>query len=127
MYKVEIKLITEPNEIIALWPAIQKVPVVGITPQLLLARAMVGDYVTIKGYIEGQECGFMLYVTDKDVLTVIALYLPIHARKFITAFDSWCKTIGIKRYFAISQRPPKAYARLFDLRFVYTTFMKEII
>lgn len=126
MANVVIKQLTEPEEIMALWLDIQKVPMIGIEPRVLLARALDGSYHTIIGLFENKYVGFMVYGVDRDVLTIIALYLPTHARAFLEAFNSWCLSLGVHIYYATSAHDPKAFARLFDLTYIYGVFSKEV-
>jgi len=99
---------------------------VGLTPEVLLARALVGDYDTIVGLYDGHACGFMIYGVNRDVLTIVALHLPNHAKEFIEEFDRWCRSLNVRQYVALSQRNPDAYARLFGLQFHHAVFTKEV-
>lgn len=126
MPQVDIQYLADPDAIIELWSLVRQVPTVGITHELMLANALAGQYATIIGLHDNEICGFMFYQIVQDTLTIVALHLPHHAREFIESFDEWCKKLNVRRYYAVSQRDPKAYARLFGLTYIYGTFMKEI-
>lgn len=127
MAELQIQYLSNPDTIVALWPELCRIPMIGITPEFVMSKALEGTYDTIVALCDGIRCGFMMYHRNQDVLTVIALYLPNHSRDFIDKFDDWCRSLGIKRYFATSGREPKAYARLLGLDYMYGVFGKEVI
>jgi len=126
MPKVEIKPLTTPESIMELWTDLQKVPMIGIEPRVVLARVLDNTYQAIIGLVDDSYAGFMIYGVDRDVLTIIALYLPVYAKDFLESFNSWCLSLGVRIYYATSAHNPVAFGRLFGLSYVYGVFSKEV-
>ena len=127
--QVEIQHITDPQAIMNLWPYLIQVPVVGMTHELVMGRAVAGDYTTIQGLLNGEFCGFMFYTADfkTSTITIVALFLPYHAREFISAFDDFCRSLGITKYIAYTPHSPEVFGRLFNLEHVFSMFSKEVL
>jgi hypothetical protein len=127
MAQVEIQRLSSTKAIMALWDDLLKVPMIGIQPEQVIARAIDGTYDTIIGLRDGHQCGFMIYGVNRDVLTVIALYLPKYAKEFVLAFNTWCLSLGVKVWYATSPHNPAAFGRLFELNYIYGVFSKEVV
>jgi len=126
MSELRIELLTKPEAIMALWPDLLEVPLTNISPNVVMAKCLAGEFEVIIGKVGVEPKGFMIFYQRGENLDIVALHLRHYTVAFLQEFCKLCHERGVKRFFAISSARPGVYRRLIGMKELYTTYMYEV-
>ena len=119
----ELREIADPVQMMELWPWLTDTP--GIDPPaVLLGRALVGDYVVYKCFIDGIIRGAtFVRMVPHDRCVIAWAWAKGCSRPFLRLLEERARTeFGIHRIQAFSTHKPELFARAVGLQYQYGVF-----
>ena len=122
-----ISHVSDPDEMIALWPKIKSVDTIEGSPAALLAKCLLGKCVILKGLVGDSLEAILIYEYDSSGNMIVQLLnAPRHMLTFEKEFYNLCKRLGVKQFFFASKLDGRLFSRLLGVHKLHSWFSVEV-
>ena len=97
-----------------------------IEPEIVLSRVLTGEYISMKGEIDGEIVGIAILRAQGTTLFVVGCWCKNNLSRFMDSFIDLVKGSGFEKIRAYSDADPKAYEKLTNMKKIYSVFEREI-
>ena len=123
---MDIKAIEKKEDFIGYYDWIRAIDYSDITPEICLARCLVGDYIGMIGIKEGETVGIIIYKITGSDCWVVGLWCTNNLSGFQSKFFEFLKKKGVTKVRSSTTRPEKGYGKLMGMRRLWTVYEKVL-
>lgn len=102
------------------------IPTVDITPETMLARCLLGDYIALSFVEDNEPKGIVFFKGTGDSAFIVGIHLQDKTKLFYNLFYEQLKNSGYKYLKAVSKLPTEKFEGFSGFKKLWSVYGKEL-